>query len=157
MVVPTTFRCKDSVRPRPPVLAVQLPVRIVEIRLRPQLRRIRQPAARSGPCRPSTTSLPRCTTCCSRIGTPPSAGKTAALDALIRGRWPPTDLPVLDIAAGIGTQAIGLASLGYRLIASDLSRIAIRRARDEAIHRGVPFPACVADFSTLPYRTGSAV
>ena len=52
---------------------------------------------------------------------------------------------VLDVACGIGTQALGLAALGYRVTASDLSAGAVARLRDEAARRGVKIDAKVAD------------
>jgi SAM-dependent methyltransferase len=82
--------------------------------------------------------------------------QAAALDALIRSRWGRAELPVLDVAAGIGTQSLGLAALGYRVRASDRSRGAVARARTEAAHRQLCLPVCVADLTTLPYRAESA-
>src|SRR5580658_8096801 len=48
-------------------------------------------------------------------------------------------LKILDCACGIGTQALGLASLGHRVVASDLSRAAVSRATREAERRGLTF------------------
>ena len=56
---------------------------------------------------------------------------------------------LLDAAAGIGTQALGLAQLGYRVTASDLSSGAIARARDEANARGLYISFVVADLRHL--------
>ena len=44
---------------------------------------------------------------------------------------------VLDCACGIGTQAIGLAMLGYSVEGSDPSGPSINRARREATARGL--------------------
>ena len=44
---------------------------------------------------------------------------------------------VLDCACGIGTQAIGLAMLGFSVEGSDPSNASINRARREAIARGL--------------------
>jgi ubiquinone/menaquinone biosynthesis C-methylase UbiE len=44
---------------------------------------------------------------------------------------------ILDAACGVGTQAIGLAQLGYNVVASDISLLAIERARKEASAHGV--------------------
>lgn len=44
---------------------------------------------------------------------------------------------VLDCACGIGTQAIGLAMLGYSVEGSDPSDVSIDRARREATARGL--------------------
>lgn len=56
---------------------------------------------------------------------------------------------ILDCACGIGTQAIGLASLGYRLTASDISEgeLAEARARAERNHAQIAFAR--ADFCAL--------
>jgi SAM-dependent methyltransferase len=83
------------------------------------------------------------------------ARQAAVLDSLIRARWPGRRPVTVDLAAGIGTQAIGLAGLGYSLTASDLSRRAVLRARQEAERRLVRFPVAVADFQSLPYRDGA--
>ena len=55
--------------------------------------------------------------------------QAAALDRLIRayGITPPCD--VLDCAAGIGTQAIGLTAKGYTVHATDISRWALDQAQ----------------------------
>ncbi len=73
----------------------------------------------------------------------------AALDRVIRFHLPGDGLTVLDCAAGIGTQAIGLAQRGYRVHATDLSPAAVARAAQEAERRGVPLTTGVADFRTL--------
>ena len=52
---------------------------------------------------------------------------------------------ILDCACGIGTQSIGLASLGYPVTASDLSTGALTEARQRADSRMYPF--------ALPGRT----
>lgn len=59
---------------------------------------------------------------------------------------------VLDCAAGIGTQAIGLALAGHRVVATDLSPAALKRARREAVARDARMSASVADFRRLPFR-----
>jgi SAM-dependent methyltransferase len=60
--------------------------------------------------------------------------QAAALDAVIRECWPPVRT-ILDAACGIGTQALGLAQLGYHVTSSDLSPSAVARARREAVDR----------------------
>ena len=50
---------------------------------------------------------------------------------------------VLDAACGIGTQTLGLAHLGYKMTASDISPAAAMRARAEA-HARRPSPISVA-------------
>ena len=52
---------------------------------------------------------------------------------------------VLDVAAGIGTQALPLASLGFEVTARDLSARAIARLRREAASRGVTMGLGQAD------------
>jgi SAM-dependent methyltransferase len=77
------------------------------------------------------------------------ASQSRAIDRIIRGlgKAPPLDL--LDCACGIGTQSIGLALLGYRLLGTDLSAHAIRRARREARARGLRIRFVEADFRAL--------
>lgn len=82
--------------------------------------------------------------------------QSAALDELIVGRWGRPSGPVLDVAAGIGTQALGLAALGYPVLASDLSIAAIARAHRESASRALRLPCVAADFTQLPYRSAAA-
>lgn len=60
------------------------------------------------------------------------ARQADALSALIDGTADsgngPVGYDVLDCACGIGTQALGLAALGYRVTGSDLSPVAVTRA-----------------------------
>jgi glycine/sarcosine N-methyltransferase len=54
-------------------------------------------------------------------------------DVLARLLPPPSlDVPILDCACGIGTQAIGLALKGYRIEGRDLSPTSIARAKSQA-------------------------
>jgi SAM-dependent methyltransferase len=62
---------------------------------------------------------------------------------------------VLDCACGIGTQAIGLARLGYRVRGTDLSAAAVERARAEAARAGVAVELQQADFRDLGPVPGS--
>jgi SAM-dependent methyltransferase len=78
------------------------------------------------------------------------------LAALIAERWGPEARIVLDGAAGIGTQALGLLRREFRVIASDLSAAAVQRARHEAAARGLRLPAAVADFRALPMAAACA-
>jgi SAM-dependent methyltransferase len=74
------------------------------------------------------------------------ARQAAALDKVIRAEaGPGAERTVLDVACGIGTQALGLAALGYPVNASDLSAGVVARLRDEASKRGVKIDATVAD------------
>lgn len=56
---------------------------------------------------------------------------------------------ILDAACGIGTQALGLAQLGYDITASDLSPVAVARASDEARARGLTIRFAVVDLRYL--------
>jgi ubiquinone/menaquinone biosynthesis C-methylase UbiE len=62
---------------------------------------------------------------------------------------------VLDCAAGIGTQFLGLAAHGHRVAGADLSAGALRRARLEARRVGLPATLTVADMRRLPYADSS--
>ena len=52
---------------------------------------------------------------------------------------------VLDCTCGIGRQALPLASAGYDVTATDLSAVAVRRARAEGVARGIRVALAVAD------------
>ena len=54
-------------------------------------------------------------------------------------------LRILDVSAGIGTQALPLASLGHDVVARDLSSRAIARLSREADERGLTIDAAQAD------------
>jgi len=56
---------------------------------------------------------------------------------------------ILDCACGIGTQAIGLAALGYRVTASDLSQAELAEARRRAGENKVSIDFRRADFCAL--------
>jgi SAM-dependent methyltransferase len=71
-----------------------------------------------------------------------------ALDGLI-GR---ERASVLDCSCGIGTQAIGLALRGHRVIGTDLSTRAATRAAGEAAQRNVTLRTAAADMRRLPFR-----
>lgn len=58
---------------------------------------------------------------------------------------PGASLRLLDVAAGIGTQALPLAQLGHRVTARDLSPGAIKRLLREAKERGLSIDTAVAD------------
>ena len=67
------------------------------------------------------------------------------LAELIRTRWGSGCSTVLDVACGIGTQSLGLASLGFEVTGSDLSAAAVERARREAESRGLDIAFSVCD------------
>ena len=52
---------------------------------------------------------------------------------------------ILDVSCGIGTQAIGLAKLGYDVTGSDLSYEEIQRAAQEVTVRNLTLSLSVAD------------
>jgi glycine/sarcosine N-methyltransferase len=62
---------------------------------------------------------------------------------------PPASAKVLDCACGIGTQALGLAKLGFQVTACDLSPLAVERTRKETEKRGLSVRALVADMLDL--------
>jgi ubiquinone/menaquinone biosynthesis C-methylase UbiE len=57
---------------------------------------------------------------------------------------------VLDCTCGIGTQALSLATHGYRMTGTDLSPTSIARAKKEANSRDIPIDLSVADVRRLP-------
>ena len=59
------------------------------------------------------------------------------------------NVKVLDCSCGIGTQAIGLAMLGYNVHATDLSPNAVSRAEREAQRLGANLSFGVADFRSI--------
>lgn len=83
------------------------------------------------------------------------------------GTRPPAE--VLDCTCGIGTQALPLAQMGFRVTGTDVSEEAIRRAREEATDRGLaphllpadvravheavdgPFDAAISCDNSLPH------
>jgi glycine/sarcosine N-methyltransferase len=70
----------------------------------------------------------------------------------VRERWGLGVHAVLDAAAGIGTQALGLAGSGYSVCGSDLSLGALLRARREAAGRRRPLRLAAGDLRALPWR-----
>jgi SAM-dependent methyltransferase len=71
--------------------------------------------------------------------------QAAQLDKVIRENWGNEVQTILDVSCGIGTQALGLAQLNYRVTASDLSEAAVERAKQEAQKQGVAIQFSVAD------------
>lgn len=79
-----------------------------------------------------------------------SVGKQAAvLDQVIREYFGEKVKKILDAACGIGTQAIGLAELGYQMTGTDISAKAIKIAKEEAKTRKVEIDFAVADMRKL--------
>ena len=60
-----------------------------------------------------------------------------------------TNCRILDCACGIGTQAIGLASLGYNVTGSDISSKEVVEAKWEAIRRNLNIRFAYTDFRKL--------
>ena len=63
------------------------------------------------------------------------------LDRFIKTQFNPTPMSLLDCSCGIGTQAIGLALHGYKILATDLVPSAVDRVTTEAkrIRRPLPY------------------
>ncbi|HKW18614.1 MAG TPA: class I SAM-dependent methyltransferase [Terriglobales bacterium] len=62
---------------------------------------------------------------------------------------------ILDCACGIGTQALGLAKLGFQVTGCDISPAAIERARREAVNRKLLIEFSIADMRALDALSGS--
>jgi len=73
----------------------------------------------------------------------------ALLHGLLRGEGVEPPARVLDPTCGIGTQALGLARLGYRVHGTDLSPAAVARAQAEAARRGIDVSFAAADVRSL--------
>lgn len=73
------------------------------------------------------------------------------LDMLLRSETGRGSLSILDCSCGIGTQAVGLALLGHRLTATDLSSRSVQRAKEEAERFGVEITFGTADFRALEW------
>jgi glycine/sarcosine N-methyltransferase len=71
------------------------------------------------------------------------------LDLLLSRELPKRPLSILDCACGIGTQALGFASLGHHVVASDLSAMEVRRAEREANLRSLNIEFHVSDMTNL--------
>lgn len=71
------------------------------------------------------------------------------LDQIISDNGFGRDARILDCACGIGTQAIGLAGIGYALTASDISDRELAEARGRAQESGVSIRFEHADFRAL--------
>lgn len=87
--------------------------------------------------------------------------QAAVLGAVLEREYgPAASVKVLDCACGIGTQALGLAKLGFQVTACDLSPSAVDRIRMEAEKRGLNLRAFVADMldlTVIPDREFDAV
>jgi SAM-dependent methyltransferase len=75
--------------------------------------------------------------------------QASELDSVIRELWGRRVKTILDATCGIGTQALGLAGLGYEVTASDISEVPLERAREEAARRGLRVQFRLADLRSL--------
>ncbi len=76
------------------------------------------------------------------------------LDSVIRESWGEKAREILDATCGVGTQALGLAALGYKVSGSDLAPQALERARHEAVARNLSIDFKIADLRELNERHG---
>ena len=87
--------------------------------------------------------------------------QAAVLGAILESECgAPNAVHVLDCACGIGTQTLGLASLGFTVTACDLSPAAVERARMEAEKRHLKiqlFVANMLNLTEIPDRNFDAV
>jgi glycine/sarcosine N-methyltransferase len=79
----------------------------------------------------------------------------AAQAAVLEGLIGAAGAAVLDCACGIGTQAIGLAARGHRVVAGDVSPVGARRCAAEAAARNLVLPAVAADMRHLPFPSAA--
>lgn len=79
-------------------------------------------------------------------------GQAGILDRIVSDAGFDRSARVLDCACGIGTQAIGLAALGYPVTASDISEAELAEARRRAQERGLAIRFERADFRALEER-----
>ena len=75
--------------------------------------------------------------------------QAALLDGLFTAQGYGKSARVLDCACGIGTQAIGIARLGYGVTASDISEGELKEARARAAKNNVEIHFAQADFTAL--------
>ena len=71
------------------------------------------------------------------------------LDRIFRKNGFDKSARILDCACGIGTQAIGLAAMGYQVTASDISEGELAEAKVRAAKNHVTIPFVKADFCAL--------
>jgi SAM-dependent methyltransferase len=71
--------------------------------------------------------------------------QASQIDSIMQECWGTKVSSVLDLSCGIGTQALGLAKLGYEVTASDLSPEEVERGKAEAERRGLKIGFSVAD------------
>ena len=81
--------------------------------------------------------------------------QASQLSDVIRSEWGEGLKSILDVTCGIGTQAIGLAELGFSVTASDISRQAVTRAELEATRRKLQIGFSACDIRTAHSHHGS--
>lgn len=84
------------------------------------------------------------------------ARQGSALHELITNEWGSAPKAIVDVAAGIGTQAIPLAQRGHHIIAGDIACNALARAQVEAGLRDVVLRVLAADMTALPIQDAGA-
>jgi glycine/sarcosine N-methyltransferase len=72
-----------------------------------------------------------------------------ALNSLLETYLGAGSLKILDCSCGIGTQSIGFAGRGHRVVGSDVSAAAVERARQEFEARGLNGLFLVSDMTSL--------
>ena len=75
--------------------------------------------------------------------------QAAILDGILADHGFDRSASILDCACGIGTQAIGMAALGYPVTASDVSDAELAEAKTRAQENGVQIRFAHADFRAL--------
>ncbi|SDF73459.1 class I SAM-dependent methyltransferase [Terriglobus roseus] len=75
--------------------------------------------------------------------------QAGVLGPLLENKLTQRPLKILDCACGIGTQALGMAQRGHSVVATDLSKMAVRRASSEARKLGLDIQFHVADMRDL--------
>lgn len=76
--------------------------------------------------------------------------QAAALSSILERKCGlPSTARILDCACGIGTQALGLAKLGFRVSGCDISPHSVERARLEASQRSLDIQFSVANMPDL--------
>ena len=75
--------------------------------------------------------------------------QASILDRIFRKNGFDLNAKILDCACGIGTQAVGLASLGYDVTASDVSDGAVLEAKKRALESNLKIRFEKADFCAL--------
>lgn len=62
--------------------------------------------------------------------------------------------PVLDAGCGVGTYSLLLGKRNWQVVGIDISREALRFAKDRADREGIGFMPVVADLEQLPFKEG---